>query len=156
MHGQLLALRKLVQLLDPPMHAFMEAKSCLNYFFCYRWLLIHFKREFAFDEVSLLSQAHPVLRYCVIPCHIMSVLVLVSCRVVSCHVSSTTVNHQCHLTPALSMITLAGPAATKEELLDHWHCVCRSFDTVCNGCLHEATVKCHMCMHGFLKSAWQC
>lgn len=52
MHGQLLALRKLVQLLDPPMHAFMEAKSCLNYFFCYRWLLIHFKREFSFDEVS--------------------------------------------------------------------------------------------------------
>ena len=52
MHSQLLALRKLVQLLDPPMHAFMEAKSCLNYFFCYRWLLIHFKREFAFDEVS--------------------------------------------------------------------------------------------------------
>ncbi|DBB08963.1 TPA: hypothetical protein ACH3X3_007597 [Trebouxia sp. C0006] len=51
MHGQLLALRKLVQLLDPPMHVFMEAKSCLNYFFCYRWLLIHFKREFAFDEV---------------------------------------------------------------------------------------------------------
>lgn len=52
MHGQLLALRKLVQLLDPPLHAFMEAKSCLNYFFCYRWLLIHFKREFAFDEVT--------------------------------------------------------------------------------------------------------
>ena len=52
MHSQLLALRKLVQLLDPPMHAFMEAKSCLNYFFCYRWLLIHFKREFAFDEVT--------------------------------------------------------------------------------------------------------
>lgn len=52
MHSQLLALRKLVQLLDPPMHAFMEAKSCLNYFFCYRWLLIHFKREFTFDEVS--------------------------------------------------------------------------------------------------------
>ena len=58
MHGQLLALRKLVQLLDPPMHAFMEAKSCLNYFFCYRWLLIHFKREFSFDEVSTCS---PVL-----------------------------------------------------------------------------------------------
>ena len=54
MHGQLLALRKLVQLLDPPLHAFMAAKSSLNYFFCYRWLLIHFKREFAFDEVSVL------------------------------------------------------------------------------------------------------
>ena len=51
MHAQLLALRNLVQQLDPPMHAYMEEKSCLNYFFCYRWLLIHFKREFAFEEV---------------------------------------------------------------------------------------------------------
>lgn len=52
MHAQLLAVRNLVQLLDPAMHSFMEEKSCLNYFFCYRWLLIHFKREFAFDEVG--------------------------------------------------------------------------------------------------------
>lgn len=58
MHNQLLALRKLVQLLDPPMHAFMEAKSCLNYFFCYRWLLIHFKREFTFDEVRCNGSVH--------------------------------------------------------------------------------------------------
>ena len=55
MHAQLLALRNVVQLLDPAMHAFMEEKSCLNYFFCYRWLLIHFKREFAFEEVRLSS-----------------------------------------------------------------------------------------------------
>lgn len=53
MHAQLLALRKLMQLLDPALHAFLEAKDALNYFFCYRWLLIHFKREFAFDEVHL-------------------------------------------------------------------------------------------------------
>jgi len=84
MHGQLLALRKLVQLLDPPMHAFMEAKSCLNYFFCYRWLLIHFKREFAYDEVSVLCQARHVLRYCVMSCHVMSCHVM-SCHVMSCH-----------------------------------------------------------------------
>jgi len=88
MHGQLLALRKLVQLLDPPMHAFMEAKSCLNYFFCYRWLLIHFKREFAFDEVSLLGQAHPMLRYRIIPCQIAFVM-SVLCPVVSFCVSSS-------------------------------------------------------------------
>jgi len=87
MHGQLLALRKLVQLLDPPMHAFMEAKSCLNYFFCYRWLLIHFKREFAYDEVSVLCQARHVLRYCVMSCHVMSCHVM-SCHVMSCHVMS--------------------------------------------------------------------
>ena len=94
MHGQLLALRKLVQLLDPPMHAFMEAKSCLNYFFCYRWLLIHFKREFAYDEVSVLCQARHVLRYCVMSCHVMSCHVM-SCHVMSCHVMSCHVM-SCH------------------------------------------------------------
>jgi Rab-GTPase-TBC domain len=51
MHAQLVALRRVMQLLDPQLHAFLEAKDCLNYFFCYRWLLIHFKREFGFDEV---------------------------------------------------------------------------------------------------------
>jgi len=95
MHGQLLALRKLVQLLDPPMHAFMEAKSCLNYFFCYRWLLIHFKREFAYDEVSVLCQARHVLRYCVMSCHVMSCHVM-SCHVMSCHVMSCHVM-SCHV-----------------------------------------------------------
>jgi hypothetical protein len=51
MHAQLLALRSLVQLLDPPLFAHLEAHDCLSFFFCYRWLLIDFKREFAFDEV---------------------------------------------------------------------------------------------------------
>ena len=37
----------------PPLHAFFARKDSLNYFFCYRWLLIHFKREFAFDEVCI-------------------------------------------------------------------------------------------------------
>ena len=52
MHAQLLALRSLVRLLDPPLHAHLEARDCLNFFFCYRWVLIHFKREFGFDEVG--------------------------------------------------------------------------------------------------------
>lgn len=51
MHAQLLALRSLVQLLDPPLYAHLEAHDCLNFFFCYRWLLLHFKREFGFEEV---------------------------------------------------------------------------------------------------------
>ena len=51
MTAQLAALRNLVQVVDPQLHAFFEAKECLQYFFCYRWLLIHFKREFAFEEV---------------------------------------------------------------------------------------------------------
>jgi hypothetical protein len=52
MHAQLLALRSLVRLLDPPLHGHLEARDCLNFFFCYRWVLIHFKREFGFDEVG--------------------------------------------------------------------------------------------------------
>ena len=51
MHAQLLALQKLVQLLDPPLHAHLERHECLDFFFTYRWLLILFKREFTFDEV---------------------------------------------------------------------------------------------------------
>ncbi|CAD7701447.1 unnamed protein product [Ostreobium quekettii] len=51
MHAQLVSLRKLLQLLDPQLYAFLERKDCLNFFFCFRWLLIHFKREFPFDEV---------------------------------------------------------------------------------------------------------
>eukprot|EP00193_Tetraselmis_chui_P017368 CAMPEP_0177782312 /NCGR_PEP_ID=MMETSP0491_2-20121128/18382_1 /TAXON_ID=63592 /ORGANISM="Tetraselmis chuii, Strain PLY429" /LENGTH=709 /DNA_ID=CAMNT_0019302567 /DNA_START=173 /DNA_END=2302 /DNA_ORIENTATION=+ len=57
MHSQLLALRQLVALLDPQLHAFLEAKDCLNYFFCFRWVLIQFKREFAFDAVLRLWEA---------------------------------------------------------------------------------------------------
>lgn len=51
MQSQLTALQKLVQLVDPEVHAFLEAADSSNLFFCYRWLLVHFKREFPFDEV---------------------------------------------------------------------------------------------------------
>lgn len=51
MHSQLLSLRKLVQLLDPPLYDYLRSRDCLNFFFCFRWILIHFKREFAYDNV---------------------------------------------------------------------------------------------------------
>ena len=50
MHAQLAALAALMKLLDPQLVAFLAAAGADNYFPCYRWLLIHFKREFAFDE----------------------------------------------------------------------------------------------------------
>lgn len=53
MHAQLSALRDLIHLLDPPLHAHLASADALSFFFAYRWLLIHFKREFAFDEVSI-------------------------------------------------------------------------------------------------------
>ncbi|AQK54630.1 RabGAP/TBC domain-containing protein [Zea mays] len=44
MHAQLLALSKLVELLDPSLHNYFRQNDCLNYFFCFRWVLIQFKR----------------------------------------------------------------------------------------------------------------
>ena len=54
MHAQLGALSALVALVDPQLAAFLKGKGADNYFFCYRWLLIHFKRDFAFDEARLI------------------------------------------------------------------------------------------------------
>lgn len=51
MHSQLLALSKLVQLLDNTLHNYFQQADCLNYFFCFRWILIQFKREFAYEDV---------------------------------------------------------------------------------------------------------
>eukprot|EP00244_Chara_vulgaris_P005353 TRINITY_DN2119_c0_g1_i3.p1 TRINITY_DN2119_c0_g1~~TRINITY_DN2119_c0_g1_i3.p1 ORF type:complete len:735 (+),score=130.92 TRINITY_DN2119_c0_g1_i3:174-2378(+) len=51
MHSQLLSLSKLVLLLDQPLHDYFRQVDCLNYFFCFRWILIHFKREFEYDDV---------------------------------------------------------------------------------------------------------
>ncbi len=50
MHAQLAGLAALVRLLDPQLTAFLARREATTFFFCYRWLLIHFKREFAFDE----------------------------------------------------------------------------------------------------------
>ena len=56
MHAQLGALSALVALVDPQLAAFLKGKGADNYFFCYRWLLIHFKRDFAFDEARSLGR----------------------------------------------------------------------------------------------------
>ncbi|XP_015867228.1 uncharacterized protein LOC107404749 isoform X2 [Ziziphus jujuba] len=44
MHSQLFAITKLVELLDSPLHNYFKQHDCLNYFFCFRWVLIQFKR----------------------------------------------------------------------------------------------------------------
>uniref|UniRef100_A0A0V0IMF0 TBC1 domain family member 15 n=1 Tax=Solanum chacoense TaxID=4108 RepID=A0A0V0IMF0_SOLCH len=53
-HSQLFALSKLVELLDNPLHNYFQQKDCLNYFFCFRWVLIQFKREFEFEQTMRL------------------------------------------------------------------------------------------------------
>ncbi|KAH7853683.1 hypothetical protein Vadar_005510 [Vaccinium darrowii] len=54
MHTQLFALSKLVELLDSPLHNYFKQNDCLNYFFCFRWVLIQFKREFEFERTMRL------------------------------------------------------------------------------------------------------
>lgn len=40
-----LLLWQLVELLDSPLHNYFKQHECLNYFFCFRWVLIQFKRS---------------------------------------------------------------------------------------------------------------
>ncbi|CAA0813442.1 RabGAP/TBC domain-containing protein [Striga hermonthica] len=54
MHSQLFALSKLVELLDTPLHNYFQQNDCLNYFFCFRWILIQFKREFEYEQTMRL------------------------------------------------------------------------------------------------------
>ncbi|KAL9440377.1 hypothetical protein AB3S75_019108 [Citrus x aurantiifolia] len=54
MHSQLFALSKLVELLDNPLHNYFKQNDCLNYFFCFRWVLIQFKREFEYEKTMRL------------------------------------------------------------------------------------------------------
>ncbi|CAL1414743.1 unnamed protein product [Linum trigynum] len=53
-HAQLFALSKLVELLDAPLHDYFQPRECLNYFFCFRWILIQFKREFEYEQIMFL------------------------------------------------------------------------------------------------------
>ncbi|KAF3453735.1 hypothetical protein FNV43_RR04176 [Rhamnella rubrinervis] len=54
MHSQLFAITKLVELLDSPLHNYFKQHDCLNYFFCFRWVLIQFKREFEYEKTMRL------------------------------------------------------------------------------------------------------
>ena len=51
MHTQLETLQRLLKHLDPPLHEFLLQQHASNMFFCFRWLLVLFKREFPFDQV---------------------------------------------------------------------------------------------------------
>jgi len=54
MHDGLASLQALVLYMDPPLHAHLQ--SCApdadaDWLFCYRWLLLDFKREFDVDSI---------------------------------------------------------------------------------------------------------
>ncbi|KAJ7978962.1 RabGAP/TBC domain-containing protein [Quillaja saponaria] len=54
MQSQLFAISKLVELLDSPLHNYFKQHECLNYFFCFRWVLIQFKRELEYEKTMRL------------------------------------------------------------------------------------------------------
>ncbi|KAL6072267.1 RabGAP/TBC domain-containing protein [Balamuthia mandrillaris] len=57
MHTQLLQLANLIKCMDRRFYNYLEQRDCLNMFFCFRWLLIHFKREFAYEDIPRLWEA---------------------------------------------------------------------------------------------------
>ena len=54
MHGQLVLLERLISFMRPGLHRHLEEAGALHLFFCFRWLLIWFKREFSFDDIMRL------------------------------------------------------------------------------------------------------
>ncbi|KAF7295006.1 hypothetical protein MIND_01038700 [Mycena indigotica] len=51
MKKQLLTLQQLIEVMDPELYRHLEKTDGLNLFFCFRWVLIAFKREFPFEDV---------------------------------------------------------------------------------------------------------
>ncbi|CAO3572435.1 unnamed protein product [Mortierella alpina] len=54
MQSQLETMSQLIQVLDPKLYKHLEKCEALNLFFCFRWLLIWFKREFEWVDIMRL------------------------------------------------------------------------------------------------------
>jgi hypothetical protein len=51
MHRQLLTMDMMLQFMDPSLYKHLENTDSFNLFFCFRWLLVWFKREFSWDDI---------------------------------------------------------------------------------------------------------
>lgn len=54
MKSQLTQIQKLMQVYDSELYTYLESHDSGNFYFCFRWILIHFKREFHFHEIHRL------------------------------------------------------------------------------------------------------
>ncbi|XP_078000434.1 TBC1 domain family member 15-like isoform X2 [Glandiceps talaboti] len=54
MKQQLINLNTLLHFLDPELYNYLDSKDSSNLYFCFRWLLIKFKREFSFADIMRL------------------------------------------------------------------------------------------------------
>ena len=57
MHRQLQMLHALCGQLDGELLAYLDSKDCSNFYFCFRWVLIQFKREFTPADTMRLWEA---------------------------------------------------------------------------------------------------
>ncbi|KAG2179000.1 hypothetical protein INT43_001849, partial [Umbelopsis isabellina] len=54
MHSQLTTLESLIRFMDPVLSVHLEKAESTNLFFCFRWLLVWFKREFEWGDIMKL------------------------------------------------------------------------------------------------------
>lgn len=57
MHTQLRALSRIVKVMDPQLYVYLDKIKSTEMFFCFRWMLVLFKREFSFDSTKRLWEA---------------------------------------------------------------------------------------------------
>lgn len=62
MKNQLFQLQSLVSFVDPLLANYLESHDSINMYFCFRWLLIVFKREFSFPDIMRLWEVRLIHR----------------------------------------------------------------------------------------------
>jgi hypothetical protein len=50
MKEQLLGLQHLIAVIDPEFMSYLESSESANLYFCFRWLLVRFKRELSYSD----------------------------------------------------------------------------------------------------------
>ncbi|KAI8925424.1 rab-GTPase-TBC domain-containing protein [Entophlyctis helioformis] len=65
MRSNLDTMERLLRIMDPGLHVHLKVIDALNLFFCFRWFLVLFKREFAYADVLTLWDVWASQRYTV-------------------------------------------------------------------------------------------
>ena len=50
MKQQLMDVHQIVRVVDPELMSYLEARDSANFYFCFRWLLVRFKRELSYSS----------------------------------------------------------------------------------------------------------